>query len=69
MWLCHYSSDCGEPEQTANGNVTWTGTTLEHTATYSCIDGYELVGPTERYCQSNGNWTSNPPQCNIIGKI
>ena len=34
-----------------------------NTATYTCANGYQLVGPTTRTCQDNGEWSSNEPNC------
>ena len=36
------------------------------TATYSCNkEGYSLVGDAVRTCLSSGNWSGNPPNCQI----
>ena len=32
-------------------------------ATYSCADGYELVGEEKRTCLVDGTWTGTEPQC------
>ena len=41
-------------------------------ANYSCEEGYDLIGPTARICQPNGNWSDNAPVCEskqlIIGR-
>ena len=65
----YFLLDCGHPGNLTNGNVNITGTGFEDKATYSCDDGYELVGPSERFCLSNDQWTSDAPICNIIGKL
>ena len=43
--------------------VSLTGTSIGDTATYTCDDGYELVGVEVLNCQSNGMWDSSPPIC------
>ena len=46
-----------------NGAVSVTGTGIGDTATYTCDDGYELIGSSTRTCQSNGEWSDAPPIC------
>ena len=43
--------------------VSLTGTSIGDTATYTCDDGYELVGVQVLNCQSNGMWDNSPPIC------
>ena len=45
-------------EPSASGDFT--GGTV---ATYSCADGYELVGDKNRTCLVDGTWTGVEPQC------
>ena len=47
----------------ANGMVSFTGTSLEDTATYSCKTGFELVGASVLNCLSGGRWDNPPPVC------
>ena len=58
--------DCLGLNNPTNGQVSLTGTTFMHTATYTCPSGFFLVGDETRTCQSNGLWTELPPEC--IGK-
>ena len=51
-----------------NGAVSVTGTGVGDTATYTCDDGYELIGSSTRTCQSNGDWSGSPPTCEGIPK-
>ena len=30
---------------------------------FTCNDGYVLIGSEIRFCQINGNWTDNKTQC------
>ena len=56
--------DCGSLPDPANGSVNHTaGTTMGHTATYSCNTGYNLVGNSTHTCQATGNWSGNAPTC------
>ena len=32
-------------------------------ATYSCNEGFEVMGPMFRNCQQNGNWSGIEPTC------
>ncbi len=42
---------------------TSSGTTFMNTATYSCDDGYGLMGDMTRTCQSDGIWSLTAPTC------
>ena len=46
-----------------NGSIDITGTGAGDTATFSCDDGYRLVGTSVLTCQSVGGWTASPPTC------
>ncbi|XP_064387707.1 CUB and sushi domain-containing protein 1-like isoform X3 [Halichondria panicea] len=51
---------CGNPPTIPNGSRTFTGTTFEETATYSCENGYQLSGSSTVTCQANGSWGTAP---------
>ena len=55
--------DCGGLTQPANGQVTLNGTVYDSRATYTCDDGFSLVGSASRVCQADGSWSPNPPSC------
>ena len=56
--------NCGALDHPKNGFVdTVPDTYLNSTATYSCNQGYDLTGNTQRVCQSNGLWSSSAPYC------
>ena len=38
-------------------------------ATYSCADGYELVGEENRTCLVDGTWTGAEPQCRSMSSV
>ncbi|XP_064397056.1 sushi, von Willebrand factor type A, EGF and pentraxin domain-containing protein 1-like isoform X3 [Halichondria panicea] len=62
--------DCGPRASPINGQVETTpSTTFTSTATYSCSNGYDLVGITERVCEADGDWSlqgSPDPVCNPV---
>ena len=46
-----------------NGKVSLSGVLVGDTATFTCNDGYELVGDSVLYCRSGGTWDNLPPVC------
>ena len=36
------------------------------TCSFTCNNGYELTGSTERTCQSDGSWSGSPVSCIIM---
>ena len=61
-------NQCDPPVEVENGNITFRdsdpanilpGDMIE----YVCDDGTELNGSHYRYCQRNGNWSDEEPQC------
>ena len=55
--------DCGSPGALENGMVTNNGTFVTSVATFTCDFGYELIGDTQRVCQSDGTWSNMVPTC------
>ena len=56
--------DCGALDDPTNGQVdTSDGTTLNDTATYSCVPGYALFGDSTQFCDDDGQWSGSPPTC------
>ncbi|CAI8053959.1 P-selectin [Geodia barretti] len=52
-----------------NGSVLISGTGVgvyQDTATYACETGFNLVGMSERVCQSDGTWSGSDPTCNMV---
>ena len=58
--------DCGSLTDPVNGAVTVTNTTFNSTATYSCNDGYSLVGDTTITCLASASWSGGEPTCRGI---
>ena len=54
---------CPDLTDPADGMVNQMGTSPGDTATYSCNDGFELVGAAVLTCQSTGMWDNPPPVC------
>ncbi len=55
--------DCNTPPSITNGSPeTPTTTTFKGTVTYSCNDGYALIGNATSTCQADATW-SRPPEC------
>ena len=54
---------CGYPGSPAHGIVTFKPLVSSHqvspgtVASYTCDNGYELLGPQHRVCNQNGTWT------------
>ena len=55
--------DCGSLDNPGNGVVSFTATTYNSVATYSCNTGYTLTGDDMRTCQSSGVWSGSEPTC------
>ena len=54
---------CGDPGTPVNGQRVLEDTTFDATVTYSCSEGYVLVGEKERQCGSDGQWSGPLPRC------
>lgn len=54
---------CDELESPDNGVVDVPSRLPGSTATYDCLEGYDLVGSRTRSCQNNGFWTGVDPFC------
>ena len=54
---------CQNLPKPENGNVEVTSTVVGTVATYSCNDGFKLVGNENRVCRPNGQWSGVAPSC------
>ncbi|XP_064386974.1 sushi, von Willebrand factor type A, EGF and pentraxin domain-containing protein 1-like [Halichondria panicea] len=63
---------CSDLPSLINGMITYSAggsinsRLVGSTATYSCDNGYRLVGETMRTCGSGGSWTESAPVCHLI---
>ena len=60
--------DCGNLRNPENGLVAITPGVVAETgvgalATYTCSEGYELIGNGVRTCQDSGDWNQVAPSC------
>ena len=56
--------NCGTLLEPEFGTITFSSGTIEGSvATYSCQAGYNIVGVSERTCQSDGTWSDQEPVC------
>ena len=62
--------DCGNLTAPEGGQVTFAPgvvmtleTGLDAIATYTCSEGYDLVGDAMRACQENQQWAGPEPNC------
>jgi hypothetical protein len=56
------------PSLSMGSNGRWSATefTPGSTATYTCYEGYELVGNATRTCLDSGKWSGTEPQCDQV---
>ena len=54
---------CGKPEDIDHGQRSGNVYIFPNRVTYSCYEGYELVGRSYRVCQASGNWSGSVPMC------
>ena len=60
--------DCGTLTSPDNGSLDQiSGTTYGQTAVYTCTTGYDLFGTDQVTCMENGQWSADPPVCQITG--
>ena len=55
--------DCGYLPAPMNGTVAGGQTTYPNKLSYSCDEGFELVGSSVRQCEADGNWNGLQPTC------
>ena len=55
--------DCGNLHDPDHGDVDFNSTVFRSKATYSCEDGYFLIGAEVRVCQADGEWSGNASVC------
>ncbi|KAH3822249.1 hypothetical protein DPMN_124023 [Dreissena polymorpha] len=58
--------DCGDVQPPLNGYVSYTNSTFNETATFSCQIGFVMSGYNITTCDSSGKWNNRPPNCSMI---
>ncbi|KAM4706820.1 sushi, von Willebrand factor type A, EGF and pentraxin domain-containing protein 1 [Discoglossus pictus] len=57
---------CGPPPLVRDAIATGDNFTFAHVISYTCKEGFTLVGPETINCLSTGKWSENPPQCMAV---
>lgn len=55
--------NCGDLSDPNNGTVNISTPAENGVATYSCNEGFLLLGTMARVCQSNSTWSDETPIC------
>jgi len=59
---------CAVLSPPSHGFIHLTGRRVGNTASYSCYNGYMLVGKSRRECLPTGTWSGEPPRCTRRGE-
>ena len=62
--LCHLAVTCQRLGAPRNGGVSFDSLTKGSIATYTCKNGFKLVGDKSRECLKTGQWSGREPACN-----
>lgn len=67
-FIAHFSMTtavvrCSRLRSPANGDVNVTSLMYSSIASYSCRQGFGLVGSPSRTCQADGTWSGSTPRC------
>ncbi|KAG0443060.1 hypothetical protein HPB47_015332, partial [Ixodes persulcatus] len=57
---------CGHPGDVRHGRLLGAVFSFPNRVTYECDTGYQLVGTADLYCQSDGNWDAQVPECRKV---
>lgn len=56
---------CRQPVEISNGNVTVDTVFYGGVVKYYCVEGYELIGNSSRFCQADKTWSGEEPYCSM----
>lgn len=64
LFLFLYAAvNCGALSDPGNGTVVTPTTTFTQVATYTCNEGYNIVGSMTRTCEADQIWRPAEPTC------
>ena len=59
----YFFADCSNLTAPSNGQVSLISTAPGSLATYTCDNGYMLIGDANRQCQIDRTWSQQEPVC------
>ena len=54
---------CNPPSPISNGNIIGSNFSYNEAASFTCNEGYNLIGNSTLRCSENGSWTGDSPMC------
>ncbi|EDO36503.1 predicted protein, partial [Nematostella vectensis] len=57
--------DCGPLPTPMNGTKIGSLTTFPNKVTFTCVEGFNLIGSSIRHCQSDSTWSGSQPTCKV----
>ena len=69
MWLIHmakFLALCPDLTPPSNGAVDQSGNSAGDTGTFTCDEGYQLVGAPVLMCLDTGMWNDTSPVCTAL---
>ncbi|XP_043572153.1 sushi, von Willebrand factor type A, EGF and pentraxin domain-containing protein 1 isoform X1 [Chiloscyllium plagiosum] len=58
--------ECELPIKPEHGHITFSSKLVGSMVQYMCDSGYELVGSATGYCTPQSEWSTTPPECQLI---
>lgn len=63
------AGSCGDPGIPSHGSREQTDFRIRSKVYFSCMEGYDLIGSSERMCFPNGTWSGTQPFCKRRKKL